>query len=341
MNEAQPISDFALGAGSAGLKDRRTGLLIFGIFEIILGILCLVMTRLLVLGQVVAGQTTGTAFDVRMIVPLFLTYIGLAKAFVWLGIGSIKGRRWARALTLILAWSWLCVGVITVPLIAFLTPRILAASAPPGQGLPAGTLGIVLAFQIVFMSILLVVIPAVLVFFYGSRHVKAACELSDPAPRWTDACPLPAWAVACWLWLGGAIMLICLPFSFHGAIPFFGKVLSGTPGALVGIGVAAVWLWLGWLWYRLKVAGWWTLLGTLLLFGISGAITFSRVDIIELYQKMGYPQAQLDLIRQQGLISGQFVVWLSLIWLAPMLGYLLWVKGFFRAPRQAEVIRDA
>ena len=49
-----------------------------------------------------------------------------------------------------------------------------------------------------------------------------------------------------------------------------------------------------------------------------------------MYQKMGYPEAQIDLIRQQGLRSNQFVLWFSTAWLPLLLGYMLWVKRLFR-----------
>jgi hypothetical protein len=72
----------------------------------------------------------------------------------------------------------------------------------------------------------------------------------------------------------------------------------------------------------------------MIVFSLSNIITFSHLDIMELYQKMSLPQAQIDLIRRQGLISSRFMVWNSLVWIAPRLGYLLWVKRFFRpAPR--------
>jgi hypothetical protein len=54
------------------------------------------------------------------------------------------------------------------------------------------------------------------------------------------------------------------------------------------------------------------------------------VDIIEMYQKMGYPPAQIDIIRQQGILTSQLMTWSSALGLIPMVGYLVWVKRFFR-----------
>lgn len=54
------------------------------------------------------------------------------------------------------------------------------------------------------------------------------------------------------------------------------------------------------------------------------------MDILELYRAMGYSQAQMDLIRQQGFMTSQLMMWSSVFWLGPMLGYLFWVKRFFQ-----------
>jgi len=95
--------------------------------------------------------------------------------------------------------------------------------------------------------------------------------------------------------------------------------------------LGAAFFWIGRSWYRQRVAGWWVLLCVIIAFAISSAITFSRVDIIEVYQKLGYPQAQINLIQQQGWFTSGFMMWSALIWVFPMIGYLLWAKRFFRA----------
>jgi hypothetical protein len=331
VNEIAPLNDIPPLLPVTDFKDRRTGLLVFGILEILLGVLCVLLVGFTVL----VARTTGAALNSRVMLPGMLPYIALAAAFVWLGIGSIRCRRWARALLLILAWSWLCVGVITVPFMGFLMPRILAASAPNGQGLPRVPLVVEIVFQLVFMTLFLVVVPGVLVFFYQSRHVKATCEARDPVRRWTDACPLPVLAVACGLWLG-SVMMLSFPLAYGGVMPFFGTIVSGLPGTLLAVGLAGLWFWLGRVWYQLSDAGWWALLATMIVLGISNFITFSHLDLMELYQKMGLPEAQLELIRRQGWISSRFMVWNSVLWFVPILGYLLWVKRFFRPGPQAR-----
>jgi hypothetical protein len=159
-------------------------------------------------------------------------------------------------------------------------------------------------------------------------------ELPD-VRRWTDACPVPVLAVVCLMWCG-TILMLGLPLTGLAMLPFFGMLLTGIPGALAMIRMACVLFWIGRNWYRLNVAGWWALVTMTMVFGISNVLTFARVDIIEVYKKLGYPQAQIDLIQQRGWMTSGFMMWCSLLWVLPMLGYLLWVRRFFSGDRVSQ-----
>jgi hypothetical protein len=321
MNEVPPLSPPAW-------KDRRTGLIVFGVGEILLGCLCLVTIGFVALGQVFSARTVGTAFEPRMMVPILLFYLATAVLFFWLGTGSILCRKWARALTLVLAWPWLVLGVISVPITVITMRQVFAAGLPQGQAIPPGMLKFILAIQIVFLSLFFIALPAALILFYGSLNVKATCEVRDPVRRWTDGVPLPVLGVTVITFFGGVLMPF-YSFAFHGVMPVFGTILSGIPGILVSTAIAALWIWIAVLWYKRKILGWWLLLGMILLFGISGVFTFSRIDIIDLYRKMGYPEPQIDLIRQYGVMTSSRVTWMMAIWIPFLLGYLVWAKRFF------------
>ncbi len=313
-------------------KDRSAGLIVFGILEILLGAGCVLMIALMILAQVTSARTTGMGPNTGMILPVAMVYGSLAVAFVWLGIGSIKCRRWARALLLILSWSWLLVGIIAEGAMVFMLPRILSTAPANGQEMPPGARTAIVLTSLLFVGVLFIVIPGVMTFFYSSRHVKVTCEARDPLRGWTDYCPLPVLAVSCWLWIGSASLLCMLivPMGYHSVMPFCGILISGLPGAILFVALAALWLWLGRMCYRLWPAAWWILVVVLVLFMVSNALTFTRIDLIEMYRKMGYSEAQIEMIRKQGLVTGSLFVWWTLGAMLPILGYLVWVKRFFR-----------
>lgn len=313
-------------------KDRSTGLTVFGILTILMG--CLVgLLMLLMLGQMAmmkhinAPTVNGTA-----LVPALFTYGVLAVALIWLGIGSTMARRWARALLLIFSWSWLVMGIIMTVIMPFVMAKVFTnlPRNPNGQPpMPPAAITGMIVFMVLFLAVFFVAVPAVWTFFYNSRHVKATCEARDPVTRWTDACPLPVLAICLWLAFSMLMMLV-MPLMGHGVMPFFGMFLTGLPGALFCLVTAAVWGCAAWLLYRLDVRGWWLILVALVLFMASSLLTYSRHDIIEMYQLMGYPQAQIDQIQKSGLLTGNLMNWLMVCSMIPFLGYLLFIKKYLR-----------
>ncbi len=81
--------------GVSSYKDRRTALLVVGILEIVLGLGGWLLTALMLWGVTMAAQQ-----GMRMVsmVPGLLTYAVGGAIFIVMGIGSIRLRRWARAL---------------------------------------------------------------------------------------------------------------------------------------------------------------------------------------------------------------------------------------------------
>lgn len=324
MNQPLPVSP------GPEFKDRRGGLMAFGILLIAAGGLCALFVPMMLLGQVMAARTTGVAADYRMMIPGMVMYGVLAVAFVWLGIGSIGARRWARALILILAWLWLVTGVIAIGVVIVVLPQVLATPPPSGQALPEAARGVVMILAVVFTGVIFVLLPGLLVLFYGSRHVKATCEARDPAPRWTDACPLPVLALS--LMLGYSVVLwmpMLLAFQ-HSVVPCFGRLLSGPPGAVVILMLMALWSYSAWAMYRLKPAGWWIMLITFTAMMVSSLLTFSRVDVVEMYRLMGTPEQQIQQIQQYGFLQGRNMLLLIALCALPLFGYLLYVKKYFR-----------
>jgi hypothetical protein len=307
--------------------DRSAGLIIFGVLTIGLGGLAGLMV-LFMLWQSVAGVGRNSAAAFPMLLPAMTIYILLAAGLVWLGIGSILARRWARALLLIFSWSWLIVGVIALVFMFVLMPQMMANISTRGQMSPMA-MGIVEVIVLLVWGVLFAVMPAVWTFFYGSRHVKATCEWRDPVPRWTDACPLPVLGLCLWLAVSAPMMLM-MPMTGHGVAPFFGVFLTGTPDALFCLTLAAIWLYAAWSLYRLESRGWWLVLIVLWVMMASSVVTFARWDGTELYRRMGYPADQIEQIRKSGLAIGHNLKWVTPLCMLPMLGYLIYIKRFLR-----------
>jgi hypothetical protein len=124
MNEPNSIAPPGADPTPPAYKNRSGGLIVFGVLTILLGALSGLMVPLMLLGQAInARNPNSPPTSLAMLLPVLLMYGGLAVALIWLGIGSIKARRWARALLLIFAWSWLVMGVITVAVMTVVFPK--------------------------------------------------------------------------------------------------------------------------------------------------------------------------------------------------------------------------
>jgi len=183
---------------SSNFKDRKAGLIVFGILQIIFGGFCALMVPLMILGMITSTalkDSSTTSMNASMMIPGVLFYILLAVWFICMGIGSIRARRWARALLLVSSWIWLIGGISGLISVLVLMPDMYDQMAKSGQ-MPQEMARTMKYIMTVFMTVFYVVIPGVLVLFYRSKNVKATCEIRDPHVRWTDKCPLPVLAVS-------------------------------------------------------------------------------------------------------------------------------------------------
>jgi MFS family permease len=314
-------------------KDRKTGLLIFGILTALMGAVCALFPPVMLLGQAVSARTTGVSRDFQTLIPGIVVFTSLATTFIWLGIGSMMARRWARALLLVISWSWLIVGIISIAFLVAMFPQlgaIIESARQPGQPeMPPAARAFILAIPAILLVVTYIVIPAVWIFFYGSRHVKATCEVRDPVVRWTDRCPLPI--LACVLWLAfGAVTMLIAPLAYRGVFPFFGTFATGPTGSAIYLVLAGVWAYAAWALYHLDRRGWWAIFVGLFLFAISAFITYSRHDVAELYRLMGTPEKQIAEIQKFNFLTGKAMPWMTLICTLPLLGYLVYVRKFLR-----------
>ncbi len=82
-------------------KDRGTGLVVFGVFQIILGLLAALMVPFVVLGAFMSRLAPGGAMRPGQVLSGVVTYAFASAALIGLGIGSVQMKRWGRALTLV------------------------------------------------------------------------------------------------------------------------------------------------------------------------------------------------------------------------------------------------
>ena len=334
MNEQNPADPPVETAPPPDYKDRSVGLVIFGILTLLLGCLSGLFVPLMVFGQIMAAKAPNAPpVNHAAMVPGVAVYGLMAVALIWLGIGSIQARRWARALLLIFSWSWLIMGVFMTAVMPFFMAKVFS-SLPPNAGtgqpaMPPGAITGMVIFTTFFFFVFFVLVPAVWTFFYHSRHVKATCDARDPVTRWTDACPLPVLGFSLWTWFAVPMMFV-LALTGMAVMPFFGMFVSGLPGALFCLMVAAIWGVAGWRLYRLDVRGWWLILVAMVLFMVSGLLTYSQHDISEMYQLQGMPQAEIDQIQKMGLFTGNRMSWFTLLCSVPFIGYLLFIKKYLR-----------
>ena len=309
------------------------GLTIFGILTILLGCLAGLFIPLMLFGAASSAKTTTAPANFQTMLPVIAIYGILAVALVWLGIGSVLARRWARALLLIFSWSWLIIGLLALICMAFVMPKIMAnlpTTGTAGQPALAPTaMGVAMVFMFLVLGVFFVVLPAAWTLFYNSRHVKATCEARDPVRRWTDACPLPVLVICLWAAVSVPSMLM-MPIMGHGVMPFFGIFLTGIPGTIFCVAVAAIWGYAAWALYKLDQRGWWVILIGTCVMVASSLLTFARHDMMEMYHLMGYPEAQIEQMQKTGFLMGNRMGWLMLPGMLPFLGYLLFIKKYLR-----------
>lgn len=307
-------------------KDRTVGLIVFGCVEVLMGGLCALMVPLMLVGMMFQPPG-GPSMDLRMMLPGMIFYCMVAVFFIWVGIGSILTRRWARAVMLVCSWLWLICGVLGMAVTIWMLPNMFD-QMPPGQQMPQE---MVLVMQIMtggFAGCFYVILPLAFVLFYRSEDVWATCQAADPRVRWTDRCPLPVLALVI-MFAFGVFSLVWMP-TYNFAVPWFGDFLDGAAGAAVVLGVAAVEVYLVWGLYHRRVAAWWTAVLFVVVASVSGSLTVAQTDLMELYERMGLPPEQLDIIKQMGMIEQMNSAWwLGIPAAVAFLGYLVYAKRYF------------
>jgi hypothetical protein len=299
-------------------KDRGAGLVLFGVLHVLIGALCALMLLATAAASERSAQRGAPA--VPMLAQTLLVYAFFTFYFVVIGIGSIRARRWARAVALAVSWVWLVIGVASVASLFFTIPRMLVF-IPPWEA------RLVVTMMITASVVFYLIVPAAFILFYRSPHVAATCAARDPKPRWTDRAPVPVLAVSLMLAFA-ALMLVGM--LARPVVPLLGTILTGAPAMIVILGLAALLAVISVQFFRLRRSAWWTLMLLQVAGGIVSVVTFSRLDINAYYGAVGVPMTpQMKVLHLERLFRDP-LLWTVMI--AVWIGYvalLVWMRKYF------------
>jgi hypothetical protein len=318
------------------LPDRSAGLTIFGVVQIILGLLAALMVPFVALAAFMSRLKGG--MHPRQFITSVSFYAFIAVALLCLGVGSVQAKRWARALTLVSSWYWLVSGVLGTILMTAVLPVFMRTAlqqaqqnSTPGASpeMTTGVMAVMLTFIIVLAAFFLIVVPIGFIIFYSREDVAETCRRRDPVERWTDRTPLPV--------LGGSMVLAIHAFTMLGTgigtplFPFFGRHLYGITGTACFLLLAALDGYLAVAFFRLKTLGWWIAAVTTPIRLVSMALTYLRSDIMQAYSKMGMSEEQLRVLNSNPVTHSHATLWWNMLSVVILYGYLLWLKRYFKA----------
>jgi hypothetical protein len=123
-------------------------------------------------------------------------------------------------------------------------------------------------------------------------------------------------------------MLFC--GSYGWTVPFFGFIATGITGAAIALVGTLLFGYIAWGLYKLSIKAWWCAVLLTILWALSTGITFSRVSLLDFYEKMNFPQQQLEIMKQY--MPQAFTSTMALLfslWSVGFLVYLLYTKKYF------------
>jgi hypothetical protein len=226
-------------------RDRSKGLAVFGAVLVILGLAGLAAPMYM---RFISGGGPSSDWMARVM------DLGVAgTGMIWLGIGSIRARRWAAALLFSLGVIHFILGVLALPSVL-----ILMFSGSGGSALVLG-------------AAIRLVIPAALLGYYTHPDVRRTCEARDPTERWTDQCPLAV--LGCCVLLAEVALHDLENCGLGQAMPFFGQLIVGPSGRGLWLAMALFTLYAVWGIYRFDRRDWTVFSAVYLLFGVSTLVT--------------------------------------------------------------------
>jgi hypothetical protein len=322
--------------------DRNSLLVLFGVIQIILGLLAALMIPFAALGAFMSRLAPGGRMRPGQFIAAVALYTLVAAALLCLGIGSIQAKRWARALTLVASWYWLVSGVLGTILLTAVLPLFMRAAlsaqrnaaGTPSPEISTGVMAVILTVFIVMAAFFLIAVPIAFIAVYSRRDVAETCRHRDPVERWTDRVPLPI--------LGATVVLAthALTMLFTGIgtplFPFFGNNLYGIPAMGCFVLMAVLDAYLSVAFFRLQSIGWWIAAIITPIRLLSMALTYIHTDLMDTYSKMGMSEEQLRMLNSSPISHSHATLWWNLLSVVILYGYLLWLKRYFKSPSSPQ-----
>jgi hypothetical protein len=307
-------------------KDRSAALIAFGTLLILIGALLALVVPMSFL-PVLMDQPSAS---LKTSIASAMLYVALAGAFVWLGIGSIQAKRWARTLTLLLAWAWLIGGVLGAVTLVFVLPAVVKWIVLQGgiAGNARTAYQAMIATVSAVFGALFIALPGIIILFYRSENVRATVAARDPRLSWTERRPEPVVVLS----LSHAVMAYLLVFNglmYHWTVPLFGAIASGWTGALFVLASAGVCVYLTLALYAQRSSAWWGALGFAAVLTASPVITFLKVSPMEYYQAMDLPRETLELLAVMDAMLGQVPLASMVVVGGAYAAYLVYAKKFY------------
>jgi len=314
------------GETQLDFKDRTVGLIIFGAVSILIGVICALLVPLSLVAVAFSGSAAGAGVDYRSALSASALYTVMAVVFVWLGIGSIRARRWARELLLSISWIWFLTGICTLLICILVVPGVMRQLGA-AEALPPDLMLLVVLVTIGVIGLLYVILPGLFVLFYRSPHVAATCRVRHPDPQWIDDCPQKLLTLTV-VWVLAAVSVLLMP-AYNFFFPVFGAVLTGGAGAALWALVLAVCVALAVGSCRRAPWAWWSGVVLTLAASLSSILTVLRYDLAEITTLMNLPEEQVSLIAALGLPDGWPMALINALVWGTFVAYLISLRRFF------------
>lgn len=309
-------------------KNRKNWIAFFGVAEIIMGLLLIVITLfqfVLVLG-LSSKNISMPEINLYGIFFSVLMYFSLGVINIVLGIGVILLKKWARDLNLILSWGWLIIFVFSLIGVIFIIPMFKDTN----QNFST----IIILIPIIIVFLIFISIPAIFVRFYSGKNVNSTFNYFDTKARWTEKIPLPVLTVV--IILAMSPISIVMKLLYYPYFPLFGYLIVGVPALILNLGIAVFYLFLAKGFYQLKKWAWNALTGFITFLGITGGITLYKLGLIGFYEKLGMKEESIVQLKNINFPNSSFLV-IMLISTSLMIGYLLFIKKYFDMNDDSEV----